>query len=120
MSSADKEKIDELITKVRGLGEKVKSTRAELGSPLIDRIFERVNRISAKLPAGNGHAVNQQQPPQPQEPKVVCPRCGRTFLEDIAFCSGCGFSFQEQRRKQQRAELEKEKCERDARMGVVS
>jgi len=119
MSSVDKEKIDELFLKLRSLGDRAKSTRAQLGSPLVDRIFERVNRISAKLPVGNGDS-RSQQPVQAQEPRVVCPRCGKTFLEDIAFCSGCGFSFQEERRKQQREEIEREKLERASRMGVIS
>ena len=118
---SDREKIDELLLKLRSLGDRAKSTRAQFGSPLVDRALERLNRISAKLPSGNGHAVNQQPQQQPQqEPKVVCPRCGKTALEDIAFCSGCGFSFQQERRRQQREEIEKEKLERASRMGVIS
>jgi len=118
MSSVDKEKIDELFLKLRSLGDRAKSTRAQLGSPLVDRIFERVNRISAKLPVGNGDS-RSQQPVQAQEPRVVCPRCGKIYLETFAFCSGCGFSFQEVQRKQAREELERERLERTSGLGVV-
>ena len=117
MSSSDKEKVDQLFAKLKSLGDRAKSTRAQFGSPLVDRVLERVGRISQKLPQHNGNS----QPQQPQqEPKVVCvcPQCGKAFLEDIAFCSGCGFSFQEQRRKQQHEELEREKLVRTSTMSI--
>jgi len=119
MSSENHEKIDELLLKLRSLGDRAKSTRAQLGSPLVDRVLERVNRISAKLPVGNGDS-RSQQPVQAQEPRVVCPRCGKTYLETIAFCSGCGFSFEEARRKQEREQIEGEKIERTGRMGIIT
>jgi ribosomal protein L37E len=113
MTANQNQKLDELVQKLKDLGQRLKSTREGFGSPLTDRIFERVNRISAKLPSGNGNS-HPQQPPQPQEPKVVCPRCGKTFLEEIAFCSGCGFDFSAEARRQL-----KEGFERGARVGVV-
>ena len=119
MSSSDREKIDELITKVRGLGEKVNSTRAELGSPLIDRIFERVSRISAKLPAGNGNSHPQQQLPQPQEAKISCPKCGVQALQGSHFCSSCSFDFSAEARRQLKEGFEREKLERSARTGII-
>jgi len=114
----ESQKVDELLQKLKSLGDRAKSTRSQLGSPLVDRVLERVGRISEKLPQHNGDS-NPRQPQQPQEPKVVCPKCGHSFSEDIAFCSTCGFSFQEQKREQAKAVFEREKIERGSRVGVV-
>jgi len=114
MSSNQNEKVDELFLKLRSLGDKLKSARAQLGEPLLDRIVSRASKNLARF--GDGKGV---QPQQPQEPKVVCPRCGKTYLETIAFCSGCGFSFGEERRRQEREQIEGERVERNGRMGVI-
>lgn len=114
----NQQKINELITKLKALGQKVKSTRDDFGSPLIDRVLQRVGKISQNLP-GNGEN-RPQQPPQPQEPKVVCPRCGKTFLEDAPFCSGCGFDFQAEQRRQQREQFDREKLERGSKFGIAT
>lgn len=111
------EKMDELFLKLKSLGERAKQARASLGSPLVDRVFERVNRISAKLP-NDGHAQQSQQPAQ--EVKISCPKCGLAAAQETHFCSSCGFNFQEERRRRQREEVERETLERNSKMGVVS
>jgi len=116
MSSVDKEKIDELLGKLRGLADRAKSTRTQLGSPLVDRALERLNRISAKLPSGNGDS----RPQPPEIPRRTCPKCGQSFAEDIAFCSSCGFDFKAEQRRQQRAEEETRRLERGSRTSVIS
>jgi hypothetical protein len=112
---AESQKIEELFAKVRSIADKAKSTRAQLGEPILDRILSRANRTLTRLGDGNGMV----QQPQPQTPLKVCPKCGRPFFEDVSFCN-CGFSFQEEKRRQQREEIEREKLERGSRMGVVS
>jgi hypothetical protein len=116
VAESQNQKIDELVGKVKALGQRVKSTRDGFGSPLVDRALERLNRISAKLP-NNGHAVNQQ--PQQPEARRTCPKCGRSFNEDVDFCN-CGLSFREEKQKQMRREIERETLERSARMGVTT
>ena len=117
MSSENHEKIEELLSKVKSLGQRVRSTRDSLGEPVLSRVFDRLNKLSNRLPVGNG---DRSQPPvQAQEPRVVCPRCGKIYLETFAFCSGCGFSFQEVQRKQAREQLERENLERTSGIGVV-
>jgi hypothetical protein len=117
MSSVDKEKIDELLGKLRGLADRAKSTRTRLGTPLVDRVFDRVDKLSSRLPQGDGDSHNQQS--QPQTPLKVCPKCGHSFSEDVDFCN-CGFSFREERRRQERAEEETRRLERNARASVIS
>jgi hypothetical protein len=118
MSSSDKEKIDELLLKLKTLGDRAKTTRAQFGSPLVDRLFDRVDKLSSRLPQGNGDSRSQQQPPQ-QPPLKVCPKCGKTYFEDVSFCT-CGFSFEGEKRRQERAEEERERLERASKMGVIS
>jgi len=112
----NQEKIDELVTKLKALGQRVKSTRDGFGNPLVDRVFERLNRISAKLP-NNGHAASQL--PQPEEAKISCPKCGVQAVQGVHFCSSCSFDFEAEQRRQQREQFEREKCERASRVGVV-
>ncbi len=118
MSSTDKEKIDELLLKLRSLGDRAKSTRAQFGAPLLDRVLERVGRISEKLPQHNGDSKPRQ--PEPEEAKISCPKCGVQAVQGANFCNACGLSFQEERRRQQREEIEREKCERTSRIGITS
>lgn len=115
MSSNQNEKVDEFLAKIKSLGDRTKSMRAQLGAPVLDRIVERLGRISQKLPQ-NGDSNPQRQA---QTPLKVCPKCGRPFLEDVKYCN-CGFSFQEEKRQQQREEFEQEKIERTGRLGVIA
>jgi len=119
MAENQSEKMDELFNKLRGLADRAKSTRAQLGAPLVDRALERLTKISAKLP-NNGHAQqSQQQPQQPQESTLVCPKCGVLALQGSHFCSRCGFDFEEEQRQQAKAAFEREKIERAGRVGVL-
>jgi len=115
----NQEKLDELLTKIKSLSGKVKTTRAQFGNPLVDRVLERVGRISQKLPAGNGHAVNQQ-PQQPQS-MIACPKCNQVQNSPaLNYCQSCGHDFRAEERQAKRREEEVERLERSARLGVVS
>jgi ribosomal protein L37E len=120
MSSVDKEKIDELLGKIKTLGNRAKEARSSFGSPLVDRALERLTKISAKLPSNGDSRLQSrpQQPSQPEEPRISCPKCGKTFFEDPSFCSGCGFPFLEERRRRQREDDERERLQRFSKMGV--
>jgi len=115
---SENEKIDELLTKIKSLSDRAKSTRAQFGSPLVDRLFDRVDKLSSRLPQGNG--THSQQLPQPQEAKISCPKCGVQAVQGAHFCSGCGFDFQAEQRRQQREDDERQKLERFSKMGVTS
>lgn len=116
MSTNQNEKVDELITKLKSLGQRVKSSRDEIGTPLGDRLGTRLTKLLSRFPAGNGtSAVNQQ----PQEAKLVCPRCGLETVKGAHFCSGCGFDFEGEERRRQREEFEQAKIVRNGQMGIV-
>jgi len=120
MAENQSEKMDELFNKLRGLADRAKSTRAQLGAPLVDRALERLTKISAKLP-NDGHAQqSQQQPQQPQESTLVCPKCGVLALQGSHFCSSCGFDFSAEARQQLKESFEREKLERNSRIGVIT
>jgi ribosomal protein L37E len=116
------EKMDELFGKLKALGEKAKQARSSLGSPIADRLLDRITKISNHLPPGNnGHANQQSQQPQQPEPAMLsCPKCGTHALQGSNFCASCGFDFQEEARRQLREGFEREKLERSGRMGVIS
>jgi ribosomal protein L37E len=118
MSSSDKQKIDELLIKLRSLGDRAKTTRAQFGAPVLDRVLERVGRISQKLPQHDGGS-NPQQPPQPQEVKT-CPKCGLQAVQGSHFCSDCGFDFSAEARRQLKESFEREKLERSSRVGIIT
>lgn len=115
----NQEKLDELLAKIKSLSGKVKTTRAQFGSPLVDRVLERVGRISEKLPQHDGGSNPRQQPQQPQESALVCPKCGVLALQGSHFCSSCGFDFEAEQRRQVKEGFEREKLERAARVGVL-
>ena len=110
------EKIDELITKLKALGQKVKNSRDDFGQPLADRVGTRLDRLLTRLPQHNGDSKPQQPP---QEPTLVCPKCGVLALQGAHFCSSCGFDFSAEARRQLKEGFEREKLERGARVGVV-
>ena len=121
MESQNQEKMDQLFSKLKALGEKAKQARASFGSPLVDRVFERVTKMSAKLPPGNnGHAPQEAQREPQQEAKISCPKCFKQLAQDVRFCEKCGFDFGEESRKQMRQQIERESLERSAKMGVIS
>lgn len=119
MSSVDKEKIDQLLSKVKGLGQRLRSTRDSLGQPVTDILLDRLTKLSSRLPS-NGDFRRAQQPQPPEIPRRTCPKCGQSFADDIAFCSGCGFSFGEEKRRQQYEQDERQRLERNARASVIS
>lgn len=121
MAESQNQKIDELLLKVKALGQRVKSTRDSFGQPVADRLLDRLNKLSSRLPQGDGESHNQQpqQPPQPEEAKISCPKCGVQAVQGVHFCSSCSFDFEAEKRRQQREQFEREKCERASRVGVV-
>lgn len=116
MTESQNQKIDELLSKVKTLGSRVKEVRSSFGEPIMDRILSRANKNLARF--GDGNGVQTQPPPQPQEPKLVCPKCGKIFLEDVPFCSGCAFPFLEEKHRRQREDDERQRLERFSKMGV--
>jgi hypothetical protein len=115
MGENQNQKVDELLQKLKSLGDRAKSTRSQLGSPLVDRLFDRVDKLSSRLPQ-NGDSRPQQPP---QEPTLACPKCGVLALSGSHFCSKCGFDFEEEQRQQAKAAFEREKIERAGRVGVL-
>ena len=113
------EKMDQLFGKLKALGERAKQARSSFGSPIADRLLDRVTKISAKLPPNNGHAQTQTQTQQ-QEATISCPKCFKQLAQGVRFCENCGFDFQEESRKQMRALVERENLERAGKMGVIS
>jgi hypothetical protein len=108
------EKIDELLGKIKTLGNRAKAVRTSFGQPLADRVGTRLDKLLTRLPQHDGGDSN----PRPQAPLKVCPRCGRPFFENVDFCN-CGFSFGEEKRRQEREQIEGERVERNGRMGVI-
>jgi hypothetical protein len=120
MATENQEKFDELLTKLRTLGSRAKGIRAQVSEPVLDRILARANKNLARFGDGNGVQRPQpQQAQQPQEPTLVCPKCGVLALPGSHFCSSCGFDFEEEQRQQAKAVFEREKIERGSRVGVV-
>ena len=113
----ESQKVDELLQKLKSLGDRAKSTRSQLGSPLVDRLFDRVDKLSSRLPQ-NGDSRSQQQPPQ-AEVRRTCPKCGRSFSEDVAFCN-CGYSFRAQEIEERHQREDRERLERNSRASIIS
>lgn len=117
MGESQNQKVDELLQKLKSLGERAKEARSSFGQPLVDRVLERVNKISAKLP-NNGHAQQSQQA-QLQELKN-CPKCFKQLGQDVRFCEKCGFDFQGLEREEARKLENRLELERTSRMGVIT
>ncbi|MCJ7424114.1 hypothetical protein MUP01_07585 [Candidatus Bathyarchaeota archaeon] len=120
MVETQNQKIEELLDKIKTLGNRAKEVRSSFGQPVQDRLLDRLNKLSSRLPQHNGGSNPQQQLQTPQVPKLVCPKCGQSFVEDISFCSGCGFDFSAEKRRQLKEGFEREKLERNSRMGVIA
>jgi len=116
MSSVDKEKLDDLFLKLRSLGDRAKSARAQIGEPIMERVLTRVSKTLTRF--GDGTGVRQEQP-QPQPPGRICPKCGVPALQEARFCSRCAFDFEAQESSERRRREEEERLERFSKMGVV-
>lgn len=119
LGESQNQKFDELLQKLRSLGEKAKTTRTRLGTPLVDRVFDRVDKLSSRVAQHDGDSNPRQQPQQPQELTLVCPKCGVLAVQGAHFCSACGFDFSAEARRQLKEGFEREKLERSARTGII-
>jgi len=117
MAESQNQKLDELFLKLRSLGDKAKSARAQLGEPILDRLLSRASKSLTRF--GDGNGVQRQQPPQPQPPGRICPRCGVQAVQEARFCSSCAFDFQAQESSERRRREEEERLERFSKMGVI-
>jgi len=113
------QKVDEFMQKLKSLGDRAKQARSSLGSPIVDRLLDRVSKVSNRLPP-DGHAPQEAQREPQQEAKISCPKCGVQAAQGSNFCVSCGFDFQEAARQRAREGFEREKLERSGRMGVIS
>jgi len=117
LGETQNQKVDELLQKLKSLGERAKEARSSFGQPLADRLLDRLNKVTNRLPSGNGDSRSQQQPQS--EVRRTCPKCGRSFNEDVNFCN-CGFDFSAEARRQLKESFEREKLERNSRLGVIT
>jgi ribosomal protein L37E len=123
MGESQNQKVDELLQKLKSLGARAKEARSSLGSPIADRLLDRLGKVSNRLPPGNnGHDPQQAQQAQqqPQEATISCPKCGTHALQGSHYCSACAFDYSEESQKQLRQKIEREALERSAKMGVAS
>jgi len=115
------EKMDQLFSKLKALGEKAKQARSSLGSPIADRLLDRLGKVSNRLPPGNnGNGQQAQAQQQPQEATISCPKCGTHALQSSNFCASCGFDFKAEAHRQMRHQIEHESLERSAKMSAIS
>lgn len=117
MTSVDREKLDDLFLKLRSLGDRAKSARAQLGEPIMERVFTRVSKTLTRF--GDGNGVQQQPQQQPEPPGRICPKCGVPALQEARFCSRCAFDFEAQESSERHRREEEERLERFSKMGVV-
>lgn len=115
----NREKLDELITKLKALGDRAKTTRAQFGSPIMDTILARANKNLARF--GDGDGVQRQPPQQPQlEMRRSCPKCGLQTVQEAQFCSDCGFSYRAQEIEERHRREDRERLERNSRASISS